>query len=457
MEHLFVRLPGRRLLLVDVHESLEGHGVGYGMMLMRMRRALVIGQTRPAQVFFVPSRKALNTAVTRLECDDPVIIPAETWRGRGLMVLWRIAAPFRIGDPWLWIRRTVALLVVGPWYGAVERSTWLPGRVRQFVMRGGPVYRRLKRTIRAYAARSDVRWKHVYHDQALSRRRALKDAGREASPIRLRLPRDREQEVAREAAALGIDPAAPIVTVHVRESGYRSASALRQRSWDDVRNAQIGTFLPAFRALVKRGYTVVRLGDATMTPVQMRGVVDLATSSARSAWLDIWCTMRSAFLIGCDSGPSWLAVLLDVPVLTVNAVHFRDLSRPADRIICKLARDRATGAMLSVSDMLTGEFLRVGFKGEQFDCVDNTSDDIRHAAVDMIDVVHGRERRSSWQSRFNRRLREVERQGLAGRSALEGVAIMGRARGTLARSFAKRYFIFRRDAPDSTPESAATP
>jgi len=443
MEHLFVRLPGRRVLLVDVHESLEGHGVGYGMMLMRMRRALDAGQMLRTAVFFVPSRKALNTAVTRLESDDPEIVAPESWTGRALAVLWRIAAPFRIGAPWLWVRRAVAVVVVDRLYEAVERSVRLPHVVRRFVMRRAALFRRLKRTIRGYAARSDARWKRVYDEQVVARRQALKEAGREVLPIRLRLPKDREQEVVRQAAALGIDPDAPIVTVHVRQAGYRSTTGLRQRSWDDIRNADIATFLPAFRALVKRGYTVVRLGDATMTPVQMRGVVDLATSPARTPWLDTWCTMRSVFLVGCDSGPSWLAVLLGVPVLTVNAVHFRDLSRPSDRIICKLARDRDTGATLSVSDMLTGDFLRVGFKGDRFDCIDNTPDDIRRAVLDMIDVVNGRERRSSWQRRFNRRLREVERQGLAGRSALDGVAVMGRARGTLSRSFAKRYFRWR--------------
>lgn len=448
IEQLFLPLPGRRVLLADVHRSLEGHGVGYGMMLIRMRRVLVVGQMLRAQVFFVPSRTALNTAVTSLECDDPIIVPGGSWTGRGLTALWWIAAPFRVGHPWLWVRRSIARLVVDTLYEGIERSAWLPRRVRRFVMRQGSVHRRLKNAIRAYAARSETRWTHVYRGQALARLRALEDAGEEAAPIRLRLPEDREEQAAREGAALGIDPAAPIVTVHVREPGYRSASGLRQRRWDDVRNAQIETCVPAFRALVKRGYIVVRLGDATMTPVQMPGVVDLATRPRRSPWLDIWCTMRSEFLIGCDSGPSWLAVLLGVPVLTVNAVHFRDLSRPTDRIICKLARDRATGAMLSVSEMLTEQFLKAGFRDDRFECLDNTPADIRRAAIDMIEVVHGRERRSSWQSRFNRRLHEAGRQRLGGRSALEGVVVMGRARGTLSRTFAKQYFIRRPDTAD---------
>ena len=440
MDHLLVRLPGRRVLLADVHRSADGHGVGYGMLLIRMRRVLLLGRMLQVPVCFVPSGNALNAAVTSLQSDDCLIIPPASWCGRCLAVLWRLSAPFRVGDPWLWARRSMARVVVGPIYEAVARSTSLPRRVRRFLMRQGPFYRRLKAANAAHAARSEALWNARYKTHVLSPFRVLEEAGQDVPTVRLRLPSDDDARAARHAASLGIAPTAPIVTVHVRESGYRSTAGLRQRSWDEARNARIDSFFPAFRALVARGYTVVRLGDPTMTPVVMPGVVDLATSPARSQWLDIWCTMRSEFLVGCDSGPSWLAVLLGVPVLTVNAVHFRDLSRATDRVICKLARDRQTGDILSVSEMLTEDFLRVGFKGDRYECVDNTSSDIQRAALDMIEVVHGREGLSWWQKRFNRRLLEVDRAKSGGRSALEGVAVVAGARGTLSRRFATQHF-----------------
>ena len=201
------------------------------------------------------------------------------------------------------------------------------------------------------------------------------------------------------------------------------------------------TYVPALKTLVARGYTVVRLGDRTMTPIKVRGVIDLATSTARTDGLEVWCTMRSAFLIGCDSGPAWLAVLLGVPILTVNAVHYRDMSRAHDRILCKLARDRTTHDVLSISEMLTEDYLRAGFKDGRYECVDNTPSEIRQAVIDMIEVVGGHEKRSSWQAKFNRRLSEIGRGPRRTRSALDGVAIMGRARGTLSRGFAKTHFV----------------
>jgi putative glycosyltransferase (TIGR04372 family) len=395
-------------------------------------------------VFLVPSKRALNAAVARLESDEVEIVGAESWRGRCLLAVWRLAAPFRVGNPWLSVRRSIAATVVGPFYKAIERSRRLPRPVRRMLMRRGS-YRWLKESIAAYSARSDARWK-----------RLAGGAAEAEAPVRLRLPAGVEPAVEREAAGLGIDSGSRIVTVHVREGGYRSTAGLRQRGWDDVRNARIETFLPAFAALAARGYTVVRLGDPTMTPVAQPGVVDLATRADRSPWLEIWCTMRSDFTIGCDSGPSWLAVLLGVPVLTVNAVHFRDLVRAGDRVVCKLARDTSTGHLLSVSDMLTPAFLRKGFKDTRYEPVDNEAADIEMAVLDMIEVVGDRERLSWPQKRFNQRLREVDRWKLGGSSALDGVAVIGRSRGTLARRFAKRHFEHS-EAPPQTGSREAPP
>ena len=70
------------------------------------------------------------------------------------------------------------------------------------------------------------------------------DTGRrrgQAIARRLRLPADAERDAIAAAAALGIGADARIVTVHVREAGYRSAAGLRQRQWDTLRNARIAT------------------------------------------------------------------------------------------------------------------------------------------------------------------------------------------------------------------------
>jgi putative glycosyltransferase (TIGR04372 family) len=257
--------------------------------------------------------------------------------------------------------------------------------------------------------------------------------------LRLALPPEGEREAVARAAELGLGPADRLITVHVRESGYRSAAGLRQRPLDLLRNARVDTYFDAFSALAARGYKVIRLGDPTMTPVAQAGVVDLATSDRRTEWLETWCILRSEFLIGCDSGPSWLAFLLGVPVLTVNALHFRDILRPKDRIICKRARERATGRTLAIADMLTDTYLRRGLDTDVYEHLDNDPSDIADAAIDMIDVAGGREEPSAAQHRFNQRLAALGRELPHDWSGLEGVAFVREPRGTLSRRFAERY------------------
>lgn len=451
MDFLLVRVGGRRVLVADVCSSNDGHGVGYGTILQRINRVLWCARVMDTAVFYVHEARTINTAVFRLECEGVEILPRLGWQSAWLRCVWIASAPFRHGSsPGLWIERLLARTLLGRFYEAVEQSRVIPRFVRRVIVRPRPWYRRLKRANVAYAELSGTAWRNTF--KVVEKR--LRRAERKGPNIsrRLSLPSDREQQAITEAAALGITPSDRLVTVHVRESGYRSAAGLRQRPLDMLRNARVETYSEAFRAMVDRGYKVVRLGDRTMTPVAIPGVVDFATLTARSEWLESWCMLRSEFLIGIDSGPSWLAVLLGIPVLTVNALHFRDIARPADRVICKLVRERATGRTLSVSEMLTESYLRTGLDMEKYEHLDNDAADIRDATLDMIDVVHGREELSPAQRDFNDRLRVLEDEVTRDWSGLEAIGFR-RPRGTLSRRFADKYV--QRVADDSATDAAA--
>ena len=283
--------------MADVRCSADGKGVGYGTMLIRMERVLRFGQAMGVPVLFVRTARSINTAIFHLQSDDVAIMSPASWRAVWLKWVWFATAPFHIGSPWLWAQRTVARVLLGPVYEGVERSQYLPRAVRRFVLRPRPLYRRLRAANAAYASLASALWRQKFKQQASKRLRIAEHKGT-AMPLRLTLPADHERAVIEEAAALGISLTTPVVTVHVRESRYRSAAGLRQRSWNVLRNARVETYFEAFSALVERGYTVVRLGDPTMTPARRSGVIDLATSPARTEWLEIWCMLRSDFLSG---------------------------------------------------------------------------------------------------------------------------------------------------------------
>ena len=435
MNHLVLRAGRRGVLLADVAESADGHGIGYGIMLKRLDKALWYAQATEQSLFLV-RESAINRVVFRLESDDVRILPRHGLRALLLKALWYAAAPFRIGAPWLWLRATVARLVLGQIYARVERSERLPGSIRRVILRAHTLYERCKRASAEYARRSDAVWGAKVKAEEYRRRRASEPL---VPPRTLRLPPSLEHEALASAARAGIDPSAPLVTVHVRESGYRAAAGLRQRGWDDSRNARIESYRKAFEALVARGFMVVRLGDPTMTPISMPGVVDLALSPARTEALEAWCVLRSRFLIGSDSGPSWLAFLLGVPVLTVNAVHLRDMLRPCDRMICKLVKDRTTGRLLSLAEMLDPPFLRNGLRPDLYERLDNSPRDIKEAALDMADLCEREEKLLHPQRVFNKLLMAAGRQLPQDWTGLQGIALLRRPKGALSRRFARRY------------------
>lgn len=437
MEIFETRLAGRTVLVVDVVSSVDGDGIGYGIILKRIDKVLWAARVMDADLFYIREAPSINTAVFRLRCEGVEILPRGGWRAWWLRGLWAATAPFRHGSPRLWLLSLVAQTLLGSVYETMTTSAAVPRALRRFIARPHPVYRWLKRANDAYAQRKGEAWKRTLKpvDQE------LRKSERAASPIsrRLWLPEAGERQALAAAAVHGLGPQDRLVTVHVREHGYRSAAGLRQRPLDLLRNARIETYEAAFSALVERGYKVVRLGDRTMTPVNQRGVIDLAMQP-KSEWLEAWCILRSEFLVGCDSGPSWLAVLLGVPVLTVNALHFRDITRPADRFICKLVRERATGHTLTLSEMLTETFLRSGLDTDTYEHLDNEPADLRDAALDMIEVVHGREEMSLSQRRFNQRLTELGSVVARDWTSLQAIGSIRRPKGAIARRFAKKYW-----------------
>lgn len=118
-------------------------------------------------------------------------------------------------------------------------------------------------------------------------------------------------------AAFGVGPEERIVTLHGRQAGYRPNER------HDMRNVDPAAYAPALRALVQRGYRVVRLGDPTMTPLPpIDGVIDYAVSAQKSEALDVLLPAVAEFHIGSSSGLSVVPLLFGTPCLFLNWFPF---------------------------------------------------------------------------------------------------------------------------------------
>lgn len=220
------------------------------------------------------------------------------------------------------------------------------------------------------------------------------------------LPEQAMSDVKRAAAAHGLDLDAPLVTVHVREAGWKFGREMQDAKPnsrnDSVRNARIETYFDALDYLVEQGFTVVRMGDPSMTPVRRRGVVDLATAGTRSQLLEIACLMRSVFFLSGEAGPVGVSYLTNTPLLTVNATD--PISsypiRDDGMYILKQVVDRRTGRRLSIEEQLSAAYLAELRNVERYSYIDNTAEEIRCAVTEMLAWIRGSRDESEAQRRF---------------------------------------------------------
>ena len=194
---------------------------------------------------------------------------------------------------------------------------------------------------------------------------------------------------------LGMPGDAWFVTLHVREAGFHTEGA----SWDHnaLRNADIGTCLPAIEEIIGRGGWVVRLGDASMTPLPpMKGVIDYALSDVQSDWMDLFCCSQCRFFVGTTSGPISVAFVFGVPVVGIDwfpVGNWWPYSR-RDILIHKLLRRRQDGGYLSVAESvkppLPGTHWPGFYEARGLEVEDNTADDILGVVGEMLERADGR-------------------------------------------------------------------
>ena len=344
-----LRIGGFRLLFV------MPHGWAYGHLSIDVLKSLQLAKREKALVYFVRPRRPVNEALFHVRSDEVTVLAGPTWLEVTVRLLW--VASLRMH----------------------RKFTYLFG--------GYTLSKRLGRNSRAASARGDVEGIGVATDGPSYRQRLLI-----RDPISVRLSRRQQQLAEREASKLGITSNTRVVTLHVREAGFkRTVLGKDEDETGSVRNARIESYLPAVDHLVGEGYSVVRIGDATMTPVSRPGVVDLATSEQRTDLLELYCLMRSEFLISGESGPFDASHLTNTPCLMVNATDpVGSYPVRADGLyVLKQVVDRRTGRSVSLSGMLTEEYFLSFRDPSRYEYVDNTDHEILEAVREMISMVRG--------------------------------------------------------------------
>lgn len=218
-------------------------------------------------------------------------------------------------------------------------------------------------------------------------------------PVRLRAEPYARAEQRRVAMGLPLD--AWFVCLHVREAGFHG-------DWTSgaARNTAISNHLPGIKVITDAGGFVVRLGDATMTPLpQLDRVIDYARSGFKSELMDIYLMSECRFFVGVNSGPLDVIFLFQRPVVLTNLTNW-SISYPkreGDLAILKHVYSRSRRRFLSLRELLTAPFdcQCVREIADDFEMVDNNAEEIRDVILEYLQRA-GTPNHSERQREFNR-------------------------------------------------------
>jgi putative glycosyltransferase (TIGR04372 family) len=209
-------------------------------------------------------------------------------------------------------------------------------------------------------------------------------------PVRFQ---QKDEELARALATkVGIDITRPFVTLHVREAGYKFGREVSDKPNsirdEKARNANILDYFAAIDFLVEKGYQVIRIGDPTMTPVEKKGLIDLARSPLRTELLEVWCIANSAFLFGSESGPYHVAYLLNTDCLIVNCTDPICSFPVRENCIYLMKQIRRVGEdhPMPLADILTEEYFLNLRNTAKYTYVDNTPGELVAAVAEMLEA-----------------------------------------------------------------------
>lgn len=115
--------------------------------------------------------------------------------------------------------------------------------------------------------------------------------------------------------AMGIPPGAHYVCLHVRSAGFKSMHDGLQAAL----NADIATYDLSIDSITRRGYWVIRMGDASMPKLPAADmVVDYAHSPHKKDWMDVFLCATCRFYVGTSSGLGYVPNLFGIPSVFTN-------------------------------------------------------------------------------------------------------------------------------------------
>jgi putative glycosyltransferase (TIGR04372 family) len=188
-----------------------------------------------------------------------------------------------------------------------------------------------------------------------------------------------EDRAAREWLARRGWSGEPFICLLVRDSAYLAqdphlgARGSDRWSYHDYRDSDIDLYVDAVKALVDRGYWVIRMGKAAhkRLAVNHPKVIDYPFEGDKRDLLDIWLSARCRFFVSTGTGIDMVPVVYGIPVVFLNSIPFGNICSFAKTVsVPKQMRWRRDGRPLTLREIISNyyftsaEFERAGIELE---------------------------------------------------------------------------------------------
>ena len=172
-------------------------------------------------------------------------------------------------------------------------------------------------------------------------------------PVQVDLSPKQEQNAKSMLRELGLDQDVPFVCLYVRDAAF---DQLREVGGANFPNADINRFTKTVLNMISLGYYVVRVGDPTMTPLNIHEkFIDYVHTPLYSELLDLYLYRHCQFWLGTMGGARMAPVFYNRPSVVVNAAGLPIsgcCTQPNDLVIFKHVYSKRDGRFLSLKEQL---------------------------------------------------------------------------------------------------------
>jgi len=197
--------------------------------------------------------------------------------------------------------------------------------------------------------------------------------------------------------AIGVKNA-DYICVLCRDSAYlKSAFPKADFSYHSYRNVDISSYIPALEMLTDRGYYVLRMGSVVEKEINLSHpmVIEYASNGMRTEFLDIYLSANCRFFMSSGLGLDAVAKIFRRPILYTNIIPIEGIRGECSQDLCipKKMWIRAERRFMTFREIIesgVGRFYySLQFEKCGLEIIDNSSDEIYTAAVEMDERIKG--------------------------------------------------------------------